>query len=177
MIASLTGALGYAEMALGRTDEARAALERALGLNLAGGYRGRAADNRFALGNLHRKEGRLAESAAMYQAALADALDMEDAGRTLTYLAAIASWAADGDHLAEAVRLAAAVDRAASEQGGALGAIPGIGDPIAVSRERGLGEATIEAQSAIGQALAVEDAVAYAMGLLGGPVGEPARTS
>lgn len=166
MVASLTGAIGFAEMMLGRPEEAREVLERALALNLAGGYRGRAADNRFALGNAHRMTGRLVESAAMYRAALLDAVEMDDAARTLTYLSGVASWAANARRWDAAVRLSGAVRRAAEEQGGTLSSAPGIIEPTAAAREAGLTERLIAAELGSGALMTVDDAVGFAHELL-----------
>jgi predicted ATPase/class 3 adenylate cyclase len=169
MVASVTGSLGFTEMVLGRLDAAREAIERALELNLGGGYRARAADNRFALGNIHRRAGRLAESAAMYGAALADALEMRDATRTLMYLSAIGGWAADRGHLGDALRLHGAVLRAAREQGGTLSTPSVLSDPVAMARDAGLDETTITAALEAGERLSVDDAVGLARGLIDEP--------
>jgi predicted ATPase/class 3 adenylate cyclase len=166
MVASVTGSLGFTKMALGRVDEARETLERALALNLAGGYRGRASDNRFALGNIGRLSGRLGESAAMYRSALSDAVEMKDEARTLTFLSAIASWAAQAGRHGEAIRLGSAVRRAATEQGGSLGSSLGMVDPVGVAREAGMGEEAVAAEDEAGQRLGILAAVALALALL-----------
>jgi predicted ATPase/class 3 adenylate cyclase len=166
MVASLTGAAGYAQMSLGRSEEALETLERALALNTAGGYRGRAADSRFALGNLHLTQGRHGPSGVMYRVALSDAVDMEDAARTLTYLTAVASWAAETGRLHEAVRLAGAIRRAAREQGGTLsGGAVGV-DPVTMAREAGMTEAATDTETAAGERLDIRQAIELAFELL-----------
>jgi len=166
MIASVMGSIGLTEVGLGHLDQARVALEEALALNLAGGYRGRAADNRFALGNLHRRAQRLADAAEMYRVALEDAVEMGDLTRTLAYISAVASWAVEAGRMREAIRLAGAFQSAASEQGGALVSAPGIVDPVEVARSKGVTEEVIAAELEAGRDLSMDDAVASARGLL-----------
>jgi predicted ATPase/class 3 adenylate cyclase len=172
MVASLTGSIGFSLLGQGRIDEARAALERALELNVAGGYRGRAADNRFALGNVLRRQRRFGDAAAMYRAALSEAVEMADAARRLTYLAAIASWAVDVQRFAAAVRLGAAVRRASREQGGVMASAAGLVEPLDAARHAGVGEAVIAAEGAAGEALDIAGAVDLAVQLLDETVGE-----
>lgn len=172
MVASLTGSIGFSQLAQGKTEEARAALEQALELNIAGGYRGRAADNRFALGNVLRRQGHFADAAAMYRSALAEAVEMEDATRRLTYLAAIASWAVDVKRFALAVRLGAAVRRASRQQGGVMASGAGIVDPLEAARGAGLADAAIAAETAAGDALDIAGAVSLAGKLLDDPAAE-----
>jgi predicted ATPase/class 3 adenylate cyclase len=167
MVASLTGSVGFTKMALGQPAEARETIERALELNIAGGYRGRAADNRFALGNIYRRMGEFAESGVMYRTALRETIEMDDQGRQLTFLSGVASWASEAGRLGEAVRLDGALRRAASERGGSLSRAPGIIDPVAAAREAGLGEEEIAAELAAGEQLGLDQAVALAFELLG----------
>jgi predicted ATPase len=168
MIASVTGAIGMTELGLMHPDAARQALEEALALNLAGGYRGRAADNRFALGDIHRLAQRWSDAAEMYGAALDDAEEMGDRTRTLAYLSAVASWAVDIGWMDQALRLAGAFERSALEQGGALVNAPGIVDPAEVARAQGIGDEVIAAELDAGRRLSLDEAVAFARDLLAG---------
>jgi predicted ATPase/class 3 adenylate cyclase len=166
LVASLVGSLGFSAMLLGDLEEARERLERALSLNLAGGFRGRAADNRFALGTVHRMSGRLREAAEMYRVALAEAVEMQDDGRKTTVLSAVAIWAATEGHTREAVRIVSVVRRAARQQGGNLARAAGLTDPVAVAREQGLGEDAIAGELEAGERLTTDLAVGFAITVL-----------
>lgn len=167
-VASAVGALSYAQLMAGRLEAARPGIEEALLLNEAHGVRGRANDNRFALGHVHRLAGDLPAAAEWYRAALTEVRAMGDASRTVMHLRAIAAFALAAGHYEEALRLAGAVERARAEQGGTIALpVPGAADtPEDVRRTRMLSDDEVAAALAAGRAMDLDAAADLALSVL-----------
>ncbi len=168
-IASVVEAIGFAEVTSGRFAESSAALTEALALNVAVGSRGRANDNRMALGHVYRMTGDLDRAAAFYLEALADTKAIGDASRLLVQLDLICSWASVVGRHADAIRLSAAVQHARDEHGGSISySYPGLlVDPVRAALDSGqIDEAEIARAQAQGRELQLEEAVDEALAML-----------
>ncbi len=168
-IASVVEAIGFAEVTSGRFAESSAALTEALALNVAVGSRGRANDNRMALGHVYRMTGDLDRAAAFYLEAMADTKAIGDASRLLVQLDLICTWASVVGRHADAIRLSAAVERARDEHGGSISySYPGLRvDPVRAALDSGqIDEAEMAHVQAQGRELQLEEAVDEALAML-----------